>query len=112
MDLDLAEEQSMLRTVARDFLGTKCPKTLVREMIVDETGHPAEWWQQMAGLGWMGLAIPEEYGGAGNNLLDLAVLIEEMGRARLPGPFFSTVVLGGLSPMETGSREVTIGFEL
>jgi alkylation response protein AidB-like acyl-CoA dehydrogenase len=105
MDFDLAEEQSMLRTMARNFLSAKCPKSLVREMIEDETGCPAELWKEMAELGWVGLAIPEEYGGAGSNLLDLAILIEEMGRACLPGPFFSTVVLGGLSLLEPGSEQ-------
>ena len=105
MDFDLAEEQSMLRTMARNFLGAKCPKKLVREMIEDERGYPAELWKEMAELGWMGLAIPEEYGGAGSNLLDLAILIEEMGRACLPGPFFSTVVLGVLSLLEPGSEQ-------
>ena len=106
MDFDLAEEQSMLRTMARNFLGAKCPKKLVREMIEDERGYPADLWKEMAGLGWMGLAVPEEYGGAGSNLLDLAILIEEMGRACLPGPFFSSVVLGGLSLLEVGSEEL------
>ena len=105
MDFDLAEEQSMLRTMARNFLGAKCPKTLVREMIEDEAGYPVDLWKEMAELGWMGLAIPEEYGGAGSTLVDLAVLLEEMGRACLPGPFFSTVVLGGLSLLETDSEQ-------
>jgi len=57
----------------------------------------------MAGLGWMGLAIPCLYGGFGMEFIDLAILLEEMGRACLPGPFFATVVLGALTILENGS---------
>jgi alkylation response protein AidB-like acyl-CoA dehydrogenase len=105
MDFSLTEEQEILRTVARDFLATECPKELVREMAKDEMGHPLRLWQQMAEAGWMGLIIPKEYGGAGGSFLDLIVLLEEMGRACLPGPFFSTVVLGGLTVLEAGNEE-------
>lgn len=105
MDFSLTEEQEILRTVARDFLATECPKKLVREMAKDEKGYPLRLWQQMAEAGWMGLTIPKEYGGAGGGILDLIVLLEEMGRACLPGPFFSTVVLGGLTVLEAGSEE-------
>jgi alkylation response protein AidB-like acyl-CoA dehydrogenase len=105
MDFNLTEEQEMLRKTARDFLTTACPKSLVREMVEDEQGHPLQLWQKMGAMGWMGLNIPEEYGGAGASFLDLAVLLEEMGRACLPGPFFSTVVLGGLTILEAGSEK-------
>jgi alkylation response protein AidB-like acyl-CoA dehydrogenase len=105
MDFDLTEGQEMLRETARDFLTTACPKSLVREMAEDETGHPVQLWQKMGEMGWMGMIIPEEYGGAGAGLLDFVVLLEEMGRACLPGPFFSTVVLGGLTILEAGSEE-------
>ncbi len=105
MEFSLSEEQEMLQTMARDFLTTECPKTLVREMVEDEKGYPPELWRKMAGVGWMGLIIPEEYGGSGGSFFDLVVLLEEMGRACLPGPFFSTVVLGGLTLLETASSE-------
>jgi len=105
MDFTLSEEQEMLRKSARDFLVDKCPKTLVREMEEDEKGYPPELWREMAGLGWMGLVFPEQYGGSGMSFLDLSVLLEEMGRACLPGPFFSTVVLGGLPILAAGSEE-------
>jgi alkylation response protein AidB-like acyl-CoA dehydrogenase len=105
MDFSLSEGQEMLRETARDFLTTACPKSLVREMAEDERGHPLQLWQKMAELGWMGVFIPEEYGGAGLSFLDLVVLLEEMGRACLPGPFFSTVVLGALTVLEAGSEE-------
>jgi len=105
MDFDLNEEQEMLRTAARDFLGKECPKSMVKEMAQDERGYTTGLWQKMADLGWPGLIFPEQYGGSGGNFLDLAVLIEEMGRACLPGPFFSTVVLGGLFILNTGTGE-------
>jgi alkylation response protein AidB-like acyl-CoA dehydrogenase len=105
MDLSLSEEQEMLKKMARDFFTHELPKTLVKEMAKDERGYPPELWRKMAELGWTGLMFPEEYGGSGGSLLDLAVLLEEMGRACLPGPFFSTVVLGGLTLLEAGSEE-------
>ena len=105
MNFVLSEEQEMLRKMARDFLTDKCPKTLVKEMEEDEKGYSTALWQEMAGLGWMGLVLPESYGGGGMSFLDLAVLLEEMGRACLPGPFFSTVVLGGLPILDAGSEE-------
>jgi len=105
MDFSLAEEQEMLRKSARDFLTTECPKELVREMVKDETGFPRELWKKMAELGWLGLLIPEKYDGCGMGFLDLVVLVEEMGHACLPGPFFSTVVLGGLTILEAGNQQ-------
>jgi alkylation response protein AidB-like acyl-CoA dehydrogenase len=69
----------------------------------DERGYSPELQRRMADLGWYGLVIPEKYGGAGGDFTDLVALLEEMGRALLPGPFFSTVVLGGLSILEAGS---------
>jgi len=105
MNLALSEEQEMLKTMARDFLTNKLPKTVVKEMEESEQGYSPELWKEMAGLGWMGLALPEKYGGSGMSFLDLAILLEEMGRACLPGPYFSTVVLGGLTILDTGSEE-------
>jgi len=105
MKLTLTEEQEMLKKTARDFLADKCPKTFVKQMEESETGYSRELWQEMAELGWMGLAFPEKYGGGDMNFLDLAMLLEEMGRACLPGPFFSTVILGGLPILDVGSEE-------
>lgn len=105
MDLGLSEEQEMLRKMARDFLANECPKTLVRQMEEDEKGYSPELWAKMAGQGWLGLPFPEKYGGVGYSFLDLSVLLEEMGRACLPGPFFSTVVLAGYAILEAGSEE-------
>lgn len=105
MDLALSEEQEMLKKMARDFLTKRSPKAFVREMEKDEKGYSPEMWQEMVGLGWMGLVFPERYHGGNMSFLDLAVLLEEMGRACLPGPFFSMVVLGGLAVLDIGSEE-------
>jgi len=105
MKLTLTEEQEMLKKTARDFLADKCSKSFVKQMEESETGYSRELWQEMADLGWMGLVFPERYGGGDMNFLDLAVLLEEMGRACLLGPFFSTVILGGLSILDVGSEE-------
>ena len=95
MDFDLGKEQVMLKKSARDFLKKECPKEVVREMMEDEKGYSPKLWQKMADLGWLGLIVPEEYDGIGGGFLDLIVLLEEMGRALLPGPFIPTVVYAG-----------------
>jgi len=105
MNLALSEEQEMLKKMARDFLTDKFPKVVVKEIEQSEAGYSPELWKEMARLGWMGLALPEKYGGSGMSFLDLAVLLEEMGRACLPGPYFSTVILGGLTIADAGSEE-------
>ena len=105
MNLDFSEEQLMLRESARDFLTKRLPKKTVKELEESQAGYTPEFWKEMADLGWMGLVLPEKYGGSDMSFLDLAVLLEEMGRACLPGPFFSTVVLGALPILDAGSDE-------
>lgn len=105
MDLALSERQEMLKTTARELLDKECPRSYVREMEADEKGYSPQLWKKIAGLGWLGLPFPEEYGGSDGSFLDLAVLLEEMGRACLPGPFFSTVVLSGLLLLDGANRE-------
>ncbi len=104
MDLGFTEAQQMLKSSAKEFLEQECPSTYVREMEEDERGYTPEIWRKLAELGWLGLVFPENYGGLGLNFLDLAILLEEMGRFLLPGPFFSTVVLGGLPILEAGTE--------
>jgi alkylation response protein AidB-like acyl-CoA dehydrogenase len=105
MKLTLSEEQEMLRRTAREFLTEKCSKKFVKQMEESETGYSRELWQEMAELGWIGLVFPGKFGGGDMSFLDLAVLLEEMGRACLPGPFFSTVVVGGLPILDLGTEE-------
>ena len=104
MDFEFNEEQKMMAAMARDFFSKEYPAALVREMAADERGYPPDLWKKVAGLGWLGLAFPEKYGGMGGSFLDLAILLEEMGRACFAGPFFSTVLLGGLTISDTGSE--------
>lgn len=105
MDFGFSEEQELLRQSAVDFLTKECPSTYVRQMMEDERGYSDELWKKMAELGWMGLMYPEEFGGAGLSVVDLVVILEEMGRVAMPGPFFSTVCLGGLAILEAGNQE-------
>jgi alkylation response protein AidB-like acyl-CoA dehydrogenase len=105
MDFDLDKEQVMLQTSARDFLKKECPKDLVRDMMNDDKGYTPKLWQQMTDLGWQGLVIPEEYEGIGSGFVDLVVLLEEMGRALVPGPFIPTTVYGARTILAAGSDE-------
>ncbi len=105
MDFGLSEQQEMLKKTARDFFKTELPKTLVKELAKEPKGYQPGMWNKMADLGWVGLVLPEEYGGSGASFLDLAILLEEMGRACAPGPFLSTVVLGALTVLELGTEE-------
>ena len=105
MDLGFTERQELLRNAARDFLERECPEQLVRDMEEDERGYPPQLWSRMAEQGWQGLLIPEEHGGAGFDFLDLCVLLEEFGRALVPGPFMSTVLGGAVPLLAAGSAE-------
>jgi len=104
MDLRFSEEQEMLKTTVKNFLTVECPKETVRELEQDELGYSPELWNKIANLGWMGLVIPEEYGGIGLTILDLMVLLEEMGRNIVPGPFLCTMV-STYPILEAGSEE-------
>ena len=106
MELGLDEAQQMLRTTAREFLAAECPASYVREMEEDERGYTDELWGKMAEQGWMGLVVPEEFGGVGMSFFDLSLLLEEAGRAMLPGPLFSDVVLGGMTIADAGNEAV------
>ncbi len=105
MDFSLSAEQQLLKKEVRHFLETECPKSALRAIQASDLGYSAELWRKMAGLGWLGLILPEEYGGVGGSLIDLAVMLEEVGRATAPGPFFSTMVLGVLPLLEAGNED-------
>jgi len=105
VDFDFNDEQKMLQKGARDFFEKEVPKSLVKRMAEDEKGNPPDLWKKMAQLGWLGLIFPEQYGGGGGSIIDLVALEEEMGRACLPGAFYSTVLLGGLFILNNGSEE-------
>lgn len=105
MNLDFTDEQIMLKNSARNFLSAECPADKVRELEEDEKGYSPAMWKKMADLGWMGLVIPEEYDGMEMEFFDLIILLEEVGRSLLPGPFFSTVLLGSVPLVMAGSEE-------
>lgn len=94
MDLGLDETQSIIRSSARDFLARSAGPSYTRAMESDERGFTDEIWRAMAEMGWLGMIVPESWGGAGMRFTDLAVLLEEMGAAAFHGPFFSTAVIG------------------
>ena len=105
MNLDFSEEQRILRKAAKDFFAKECPELLIRSMREHETGHEVELWRKMADMGWLGVIVPEEYGGTGGTFMDLAVILEAMGGACLPGPYFSTAVLGANTILLAGSED-------
>jgi alkylation response protein AidB-like acyl-CoA dehydrogenase len=103
MNFGFSDEQEMLRASARRFLETECETRFVRRMMADDTAHDPRFWKQLTELGWTGLMIPEEHGGQGGSFLDLIVVLEETGRALMPGPFFAGVVGGLTALLEGGS---------
>jgi alkylation response protein AidB-like acyl-CoA dehydrogenase len=103
MDIGFSEEQELLRDTAHKFLDGNCTTRFVRDMMATEAAVTPEFWRQLAANGWLGIAFPEEDGGSGLGLTDLVVLMEEIGRAVMPGPYPATVLLGGAAIAETGS---------
>ena len=92
MDILPSEEEQMLKNVAREFLEAEVSTALVREMELDGLGYPPALWKQMADLGWLGMSLPEQYGGQGLPLVYLGLIIEEIGRVMAPVPLHSTMV--------------------
>ena len=88
---------------ARRFLENECGTQFVRQRMAEPAAVTDEFWQKLAEQGWLGIVYPEDEGGSGLGLVDLVVLMEEMGRAVMPGPFLSTVLLGGAAIAEAGS---------
>jgi alkylation response protein AidB-like acyl-CoA dehydrogenase len=105
MDVGFTEEQELLRSVARKFFENECPTRFVRERMAEPAAVTDDFWRKLAEQGWLGIVYPEEFGGSGLSLVDLVVLMEEMGRVVMPGPFFATVLMGGLAILEAGSDE-------
>lgn len=122
MDFDLSKPQKLLKNSARELLARHCKGERVRELMSTETAHDDSLWQSMADQGWTGLIIPEEYGGLGLGLMEMAVVAEEMGRACLPGAFLSTLFAAALigragspnqqakylEPIATGKLKATV----
>ena len=104
MDILPSEEEQMLKNVAREFLEAEISTAMVREMELDELGYPPALWKQMADLGWLGLALPEQYGGQGLPLTYLGLIVQEAGRVLAPVPLHSTMV-AALTIAEAGSDQ-------
>ena len=105
MNFAFSEEQEELRKMVRSFLEAKSSETAVREQMETEKGYDAAVWSQMAGeMALQGLAIPEEFGGQGFSFIELGVVLEEMGRALLCAPYFSSVVLAANALLQSGDE--------
>ncbi|MBW2231027.1 MAG: acyl-CoA/acyl-ACP dehydrogenase [Deltaproteobacteria bacterium] len=104
MNFGFDDQQELLRQEIRKLLEERCPMEEVRRIAGSESGHAPELWKQLGELGWLGLALPEEHGGAGLGWVDLAVVFEEAGRVLLPAPLVSTI-LAGAAIVDAGSDE-------
>src|SRR5579864_5011958 len=104
MNFDFSDEQKQMRDEARKFLSEQCPPKAVREVLDGKAPYDRSLWKGLAEMGFLGVAIPEEYGGAGAGQLELCVIAEEMGRAVAPVPFSSTVYLAAEALLLAGSE--------
>ena len=95
MEWGLNESQEILRDSARSFFAGECPMSEVRRLMATDTAYDPALWRKLSEQGYTGIIFPEEYGGVGLGKVELILLMEEAGRALLPGPFFSTVVFSG-----------------
>ena len=93
MDLSLNDTQQLIQDSARDFVRGACNRDVLLKLDRNPSTMMDGIWRQMSELGWTGLGVPEEYGGTGNALTDVAVLFEELGTGPVPGPLFSSSVL-------------------
>src|ERR1700748_3570467 len=103
MNFDFSDDQKQLRDQARKFLAEKCSPKAVREVLDGKAAYDKDLWKGLAEMGFLGVAIPEEFGGAGAGHLELCVIAEEMGRALAPVPFSSTVYLAAEALLLAGS---------
>ena len=106
MDLRLNEDQSMMKKVAADFVKSEAPSYVITEWFQKKIAFIPELYQKTAEVGWLGMMLPEEYGGGGASCTDCAAVFEELGRGPLPGPYFSSgvlaaeIILAGGSPAQ------------
>ena len=105
LNLELNESEALLRNTAADFLRREMPNLLVQALLSTDTGVTDELWSTAAQMGWLGIIIPQEYGGSGYPLSSAGVLFETLGKAPLPGPHFSSSILGSLIVLHAGREE-------
>ena len=111
MNFHPSPPQQLLAATARQFLAARCPIELIQRLALDDRGFDATLWRGMAELGWPGLLVPSELGGSGGSLLDVVVLVEEMGRACLPGPFITSAVAATCALTAVDSNPLTLGLQ-
>src|SRR3989338_1487171 len=104
MDLRLNERQKMFKKAAADFVRAEAPSHVLTQWFRNKTTFLPDLYRKGADLGWLGMVIPEQYGGGSASFTDFAVVFEELGRGPLPGPFFSSGVLGALIVLESTSE--------
>ena len=105
MDLALTAAQEMLRAAVRRFVEQEFPKETLLQIAASENGLVRDSWQKLADTGWLGILVPQEYGGEGGSFTDAGVLFEELGRGPVPGPHLSSGVLAALTVLEGGTDE-------
>jgi alkylation response protein AidB-like acyl-CoA dehydrogenase len=103
VDFRPSAPQQLLVATARQFLASRCPIELVQRLALDDRGFDDALWRGMAELGWQGLLVPPELGGSGGSLVDVILLVEEMGRACVPGPFVASAVAATSALVAAGS---------
>ena len=105
INFDFNEGQTLLQTSIREFLERECPETLVRESEESDLGYSSQLWQKLADVGFLGLGIPEPYGGAGSTFFDLGLFFEEAGRVLMPGPQLATLAIAAQAIAGNGTEE-------
>ncbi len=105
LDLALTESEEMLKKTALDFMQRDAPKEVIQTLQETDTGYTEELWRKVVEMGWLGVVIPEQYGGTGNPLTSAGVLFEALGTGPLPGPYFSSGILGSSIILEAGTEE-------
>ena len=103
MDFGLNETQELIRSSAAEYLADRSPSDFVRAMAEDEQGYTEDFWREIGALGWLGLIVPEEHGGSGMDMSDMAVLLSEWGAALAPGPLVESAVVSASTISEFGS---------
>ncbi len=103
IDLSLDVDQLLIQQSAHDFFERRCTPEMVREVEEGELGYAPDLWREMAGLGWLGITLPEEYGGTGGTFLDLLPIYEEFGRFLVPSPHLDTVAVAGDTILTAGT---------
>jgi alkylation response protein AidB-like acyl-CoA dehydrogenase len=105
MEFRPSSAQQLLVSTAREFLRKACPPERAQQIALDPRGFDESLWRRMAELGWQGLLVPADFGGSDGSLLDVILLVEEMGRASAPGPFVPSAVVATSVLLAAGSAD-------